>query len=202
MMITLSKKPSVRVLHSYTSKPMTNNKQNPWVQKTNSTVAGRNVYQTDSGKNVLYNKRTKTGYVIREKDEKSFRIYHNRYAMAIAVFMLFYSLFPNLLYTSIISVGFAVVLEIRYRRSFLPNLVKIENFKPRKQITLVEGIAQTHDKKKCITLTILYLALGILMVLNGYQSHHTNLFLVIDYTMLAFTLYMAIIYIKAISKMD
>lgn len=179
----------------------TTNQQNPWQQKSNSTVAGRNIYQSDTGKNVLYNKKTKTGYVIREKDEKAFRLYHNRYAITVAVFMLCYGFIPNVVYTAIIAIGFAIVLEIKYRKNFLPSLPRIENFKPRNQISLVDGIANTHEKKRCVLLMVLYLALGILMVVNGYQTNHSTTLLVMDYLICGFTTYMAIIYILAIKKM-
>lgn len=169
--------------------------------KVNYIIAGRNIYQNDKGQNVLFDSHSKTGYIIQPKDESSFRLYHNRYILVAAILMLGISF--NIDWKLILgfSIAMMIILEWRYRKNFLPSLVKVENFKATNKKTMVDALAEQNDKARCAFLAVLYLAFGILMVVNGFQIHAGTFILAGDFIVLAYTIYQAFTMIQAIRKM-
>lgn len=171
-------------------------------KKDGVVVGGRNIYKNKVGQTILYDKRTGNGYIIAPKNEGMLNFYNNRFAITIAIFMLSINFLGDLKVIAIVCAIFAGVSEYKYRKKFLPSLTRIANYKPQNKVTLVDALADTNNKPRCILLTVLYLSLGILMVINGYQIESSAWMLALDYAVLAFTIYMAITYIRAIAKMN
>lgn len=179
-------------------------KQSIWanVNKKGSVVSGRNVYVDRKGQRILYVPSRRCGYIVREKDENGFVLYHNRLAIVIAVFMIGLSFNLNWMTIGLISIVFYCLLEWRYRSHYLPSMTCITNFKPEQQHTRIESLVEEHNLPRTILLAVLYLALGILMVINGYQMKAQLWMLIGDYGVLAFCIYFSSQYFIAAWRMS
>ena len=82
-------------------------------------VSGRNIYIDDKGQAVLYDKKTKIGDVIKESDAESYRLYQNRIAISIAVFMLLTSFLNDWKLPLIAGVILAGILAVASLFGFL-----------------------------------------------------------------------------------
>ncbi len=178
---------------------MSNTKQS--VNNKGSAVSGHNIYQDKHGQNILYVPSSKCGYIIKEKDTSGFTLYHNRLAIVIAVVMLGLSFNADWRLMILIGVVFYALLEWRFRSNYLPSLTCITNFKPEKKRTRIQSLIEENNPLRTIALAAAYLALGILMVVNGYQIGASMWMLVCDYVVLAFCVYMFAQYLIAFFKM-
>ncbi|NCB33428.1 MAG: hypothetical protein EOM64_06045 [Erysipelotrichia bacterium] len=177
---------------------MSNYKQS--ANSRRAAVSGHNIYQDKHGQNILYVPSTKCGYVIREKDTGGFSLYHNRLPIAIAVVMLGLSFNVDWRLMLLIGIVFYALLEWRFRASFLPSLTCITNFKPEKKRSRIQSLIEESNSMRTLSLAAAYLALGILMVINGYQIGASAWMLVCDYIVLVFCVYMFAQYIYAFFK--
>ena len=98
--------------------------------KKADVIAGRNVYINEKGQHILYDKATSRGYIIPESQSGSFVLYHNRIALAIAVGMLLAAFMNTWQMPLVIAVIFYALLELRYRRNWLPSLAHKEHYRP------------------------------------------------------------------------
>lgn len=164
-------------------------------------IAGRNIYIDDKGQTIMYISRTKTGYILKEKDAKNFSLYHNRIALGIAVAMLLMSLTSD--WRISIIAGFVLfgVLQYRFVKSWLPTLPQIPNFKPKQKKSFIEGLIETNNKGRCALLAVLYALLGILLVVNGIIIKSDIVVIIFEVATMLACLYMSAQYIIAISKM-
>ena len=164
-------------------------------------IAGRNIYIDDKGQTIMYISRTKTGYILKEKDAKNFSLYHNRIALGIAVAMLLMSLTGD--WRISIIAGFVLfgVLQYRFVKSWLPTLPQIPNFKPKQKKSFMEGLVETNNKGRCALLAVLYALLGILLVVNGIIIKSDIIVIIFEVATMLACLYMSAQYIIAISKM-
>jgi hypothetical protein len=144
---------------------------------------------------------SKCGYIIKPKDENGFALYHNRIAIVIAVVMIGLSFNADWRLMILIGVVFYALLEWRYRSNYLPSLTCITNFKPEKKRTRIQCLVDDHNPLRSTSLAIAYMALGILMVINGYQIGANVWMLACDYVVLVFCVYMSLQYIIALFKM-
>lgn len=164
-------------------------------------IAGGNIYIDDKGQTIMYISRTKTGYILKEKDAKNFSLYHNRIALGIAVAMLLMSLTSD--WRISIIAGFVLfgVLQYRFVKSWLPTLPQIPNFKPKQKKSFIEGLIETNNKGRCALLAVLYALLGILLVVNGIIIKSDIVVIIFEVATMLACLYMSAQYIIAISKM-
>ena len=164
-------------------------------------IAGGNIYIDDKGQTIMYISRTKTGYILKEKDAKNFNLYHNRIALGIAVAMLLMSLTSD--WRISIIAGFVLfgVLQYRFVKSWLPTLPQIPNFKPKQKKSFIEGLVETNNKGRCALLAVLYALLGILLVVNGIIIKSDIVVIIFEVATMLACLYMSAQYIIAISKM-
>ena len=164
-------------------------------------IAGGNIYIDDKGQTIMYISRTKTGYILKEKDAKNFSLYHNRIPLGIAVAMLLMSLTSD--WRISIIAGFVLfgVLQYRFVKSWLPTLPQIPNFKPKQKKSFIEGLIETNNKGRCALLAVLYALLGILLVVNGIIIKSDIIVIIFEVATMLACLYMSAQYIIAISKM-
>lgn len=148
--------------------------------KKKNNISGRNIYQDEKGRNILYNKNTGIGYLIQEKDERAYSMYKNRFVIVLIGVILAL----NFLAPPAICVGGGVitagVLEFRYRKIFLPTLVQITNFKPYKNITLIEQMVTSGDKNKVLLYGILFILFAVLLIFNGIEMKLSNLLMILN----------------------
>lgn len=163
-------------------------------------VGGWNVYLSKDNQTIMYDSFSKNGYVILDKDTNNFTLYHNRLALSIALAMILISFMNDWKWPLLAGVVFYAVLEIRYRKFWLPTLVCIPNFKPKQKRGFIDGLVKANNPSRFILLAILYLTFGILMVVNGYQMNSSVTILVCDYAVLAACIYLAVCYVIAIVR--
>ncbi len=132
-------------------------------------ISGRHVYQDDKNRNVLYIKQHNCGYLIQEKDEKKFQLYKNRYLYVLVGFILTANFLIDIRIGIVLGLLAIGILEFQYRRKFLPSLAQITNFKPYKKVSFIGKIQQSYSKDKILLLAFLYVALGVLLILNAIQ---------------------------------
>ena len=170
--------------------------------KKADVIAGRNVYINEKGQHILYDKATSRGYIIPESQSGSFVLYHNRIALAIAVGMLLAAFMNTWQMPLVIAVIFYALLELRYRRNWLPSLAHKEHYRPEHPYSLQEALIKGKNQPRCILLMFLYLAFGILLVVNEYQMEAGTALIIGSWAVLAVCVYMAANYLIAVLKMN
>lgn len=169
--------------------------------KKSSIVSGRNIYQDEKGRNILYNKNTGIGYLIQAKDEKSFSLYKNRYLYVIIGIILAVNFLANLWVCLGVGALFAIFLEYRYRAKFIPSLVQITNFKPYENLTFIDQMVKNGNPNKILLSGILYIAFAILLVINGLQMELSNILMIANIALACGALVFSGIHFIAYAKM-
>jgi len=170
------------------------------MSKNQKIISGKNIYKDDKGRDVLYIKSKKIGYVIQEKDQKGYTLYSNRYLIAIIAGILAANFDIPIIYCIIATIAIAVFLEIRFRTSFLPTLVQLTNFIPTENISTLDALIQEKDKTRTLTLAILYILFAVLIVLNGIQLKVSPLIMAGNIIIAISALYMGIMNFIAFTK--
>jgi hypothetical protein len=160
-------------------------------------IAGRNIYVDRKNRHILYDKRTETGYIIREKDQGKFSLFHNRISISLAAGLLVGILLEDWKFPLALGLGLFLLLEVLYRRRWLPSLPRIEHYKPDQPFRLQTALVQEGQKGRCLLLFFLYLAMGILFVINEYSMQASLPLLIAAWALLAGCLYMAVQYLRA-----
>lgn len=133
-------------------------------------VSGRHIYQDHLGRTAYYDKSSKLAYLIQEKDAKAYRLYSNRYLIALLIPILGINFaFPPLIGIGV-GIAVALLLEYRFRRHFLPNLSVAKKFKLEKRQTVLEGLIHQENPKKTLSLAIAYVLFAILLFINGLMT--------------------------------
>lgn len=172
------------------------------MSKNKRSISGRNLYQDDKGRNILFNRLDGSGYLIKEKDEKNFHLYSNRYILVAAGVILSMNFIVDLKFSLLIGGIILIALEFMYRTKFLPSLTKIFNFKPYTQVTLVDQLVQKGNKSKVLMTAIAYPVLSVLIVLNGYQLKMNNWMMAINIIIAIVALYISSMYWRAYFKLN
>ena len=146
----------------------------------NSThIAGRNIYINSKNQTIIYDRFTKTGYALRERDKNKLVIYQNRYLITLLVFML--GILMGMKWTTMLGIGAlcAILLEYSYRMIFLKSQILMKKFVPGKPKTLPDAIAETATKKTALTHGCMIILLGVLLVYNSFTSQQSSTPLII-----------------------
>lgn len=163
-------------------------------------IHGINVFQDDRGRNFIYNKRTKTAYLIQEKDENAYKFYSNRYVIAIFLFVLFMNFIKNIYLLLGIATILVISLEIAYRTKFLANLTQMQNVKNMNKISRVEALVKLNDKKRCLLFGLLYLLFGVMIIVNGIDQKHSPILMIGNIIIAIGASYLGIINFIAFTK--
>lgn len=163
--------------------------------KADNSLRGRNIYIDKKKRTIYYNKRTHKGYVISPGSERTFQVWSSRLALAVilAIFVEFFFL-KGMWYVSIgLGVLTYVFLEYKYQK-LLNSFPMIQEFDTDTAIP-TEKTEITQTKPKLAIKAVLYVALGILLILNIYVSENVGdqiALVVISYAAAAVAFYIAI----------
>lgn len=165
-------------------------------------VAGRNIYKLENGQFVLYDRLSKKAYIVKDKHANQLNYYMNRFIVALVLGILIATFNVNILIcigAGIIALG---VSEYKYRK-FLSSLTQLPNFDIKKyqRVSRIDGIVKEGNKLRAVVLALLYIALAILIVLNGILQNHTTYLLVVEGIISVVALYFGITNIIAIFRM-
>ncbi|NLC96130.1 MAG: hypothetical protein GX675_00955 [Erysipelotrichaceae bacterium] len=163
-------------------------------------IAGKNIYKDNKNRDVLYVKSKKNGYIIQEKDQSSYTLYSNRFYISIIAGILAANFNIPLIYCIIASIILAVFLQYRYQTHFLPSLVVISNFKPANKVSTLDAMVAEKDKKRNLTLALLYVLFGVLIVINGIQMKVSYLILFGNILICIAAIYMGIMNFIAFTR--
>lgn len=135
-------------------------------------ISGRHIYQDHLGRTAYYDSRSKLAYLIQEKDAKTYRLYSNRYLIALLIPILGFNFaFPPLIGIAL-GIGVALLLEFRFRKHFLPNLSIVKKFKLEKRQTVLEGLIHQGHPKRNLSLGLAYALFAVLLFINGLMMTH------------------------------
>ena len=139
------------------------NKQN---NKNTPALSGRNIFKDKHGQTIYFNKKTRVGYVIPEKDFSKFQILQMRYVLALVVAVLLYSMTHiNYWLTGFVLVAVAVGMELTLRFKVLPSYTQYQNFQPEKGESQFDLMIK-EGRNKLLLRTCLLILLSILLIVN------------------------------------
>lgn len=171
--------------------------------KDDNSLRGKNIYVDKKKRTIYYNKRSQKGYVITPGSEKSFQVWSSRFILAVicAVFLELFFFNGNWVLSIAIGVGAFAFLEYKYRK-LLNSFPMIQNFdtstaKPTEEADI------SNAESQLVLKAVLYLALGILLIVNIYVSKDVGdniTMVVVSYAASAFAFYMSIKFLLLILK--
>lgn len=144
------------------------NKKQAYNRNNNNkpAISGRNIYKDKHGQTIYFNKRTRVGYVIPEKDFSKFQILQMRYILALVVAVLLYSMTKvNYWLIGIVLVAVAVGMELTLRFKVLPSYTQYQNFQPEKGESQLDLMIK-EGRNKLLLRTCLLILLSILLIVN------------------------------------
>lgn len=144
------------------NKKQGNNKNN----NNTPALSGHNIYKDKHGQTIYFNKRTRVGYVIPEKDFSKFQILQMRYVFALVVAVLLYSMTHiNYWLTAFVLIAVAVGMELTLRFKVLPSYTQYQNFQPEKGESQLDLMVK-EGRNKLLLRTCLLILLSILLIVN------------------------------------
>lgn len=144
------------------NKKQVNNKNN----NNTPALSGRNIYKDKHGQTIYFNKKTRVGYVIPEKDFSKFQILQMRYVLALVVAVLLYSMTQiNYWLAGFVLVAVAVGMELTLRFKVLPSYTQYQNFQPEKGESHLDLMVK-EGRNKLLLRTCLLILLSILLIVN------------------------------------
>lgn len=141
--------------------------------------AGLFISINDKGQYIYSDPFIKGGYLIGKNNYQKYRTYALRYVIGIVIAILFSSfikLFPALI------VGACTIIagEILFRVKFLKkSCIYIEDYEKDAGRNIIKKVTEPTSKPKQIIKSILFVALGVLLVINAYEQNFTGTLLII-----------------------
>jgi len=166
-----------------------------------SFLISKNIYRDSLNRLVLWNSRKKKAYLITKDDETKLSFYQYRILLAIALFIVLSVFGMQMVYAGMIAAAAFIVLQIMYMR-FLTTLSPVKKFVPGIQKKLTVRMAEGFSRQKLIVRSLVFFAVGILVVVNGIYSHFEAAAMVIDYVILAGCIVIGILNLIASSQAE
>ena len=161
-------------------------------------LRGNNIYVDDLGRNVYFDKLSKEAYLIQDKDIKSFSFYSNRFILVVGSIIVFSAFLESIVVCISIATFLLIVLEIIFRKKYLPSLIKLDNFKTIKKMSYVDQEVQTNSRNKTLTKVGLFILLTVLLGLNAYEKEFSGVELIVNYAFMIFAVFLAGLNVKAL----
>lgn len=166
-----------------------------------SKVSGINVFEDEKGRPYYVDRFTKRAYLLKDV-ERTYKFYSMRFFLGLMIAIIAYSFDIAMIYCILLGLAGYLFMEYRFR-VFLSRLTKSENFKPKQKPGRVESEMQT-DMQKVVIKFLLFIALGVLLIINAQQQNFTGFIQYANYAFVIFAFVMAVfegyIVIKKLSK--
>lgn len=138
-------------------------------------VTGFNIYKDKKNRDVYYDWLTKEAYMITKYEIKKLNFYQKRFIIPVIIFSLVYTIDVFKLKFGIMGAGAAALLsficmEYLFRFRFLKSMIVVPNFVPDKKEGYVYQLANSAPLSNLIVKGLLYITLGVLLVVFGYQE--------------------------------
>ena len=160
---------------------------------------GINIYRTKKGQFVYYDRFRKNGYIISPERERQYRIYANRLLFVVLAVILAGNFFLSWKNSCIAGVILYIFLEVLFRFRFLPTCTTLPNFVPEKRESLVLQMSRV-PRNKLITKILLFIALGVLLILNAGEQNYTGWVLWLSYGFSVAAFFMSALNVAALLR--
>lgn len=165
---------------------------------------GSNLYKDSKGRMIYYYPLTKQACYIPKFDYRKFNLYQSRYLISVAAFMVLVTILQEWFHTPfwiplVISGALAVILEIRFQK-FLKSMQPVKKFDKEKLTPTVSMTMDSEARTKTLIKIVLLVLLGILIVINAYQSHYSQMLVIFCYLAMAFCLWQALLYVRLLIR--
>lgn len=142
----------------------------------NIKISGFNIYKDKKHRDIYYDVFTKNGYIITKYEINKLNFYQKRFVIPVIIFALTYSvdifgLSFGIVGASAASILSYVCLEFFFRFRLLNSMSVIPNFVPDKQEDYFHQLANKAPLSNLIIKGLLYIALGVLLVIFGFQEN-------------------------------
>lgn len=139
------------------------------------------ITKTEKGQYVYSDPLIKGGYVISKKDYQKYRTYALRYVIGIIIIILL-STFIDIVPSLLVGLITIIVGEILFRVKFLKKTCTfMEDFKKDSKETIINNLSKNSPFWKQILKIILFIAFGILLILNAYDQQFEGIILIINW---------------------
>lgn len=155
----------------------------------NSKVSGINVFEDDKGRPYYVDRFTKTAYLLKDV-ENTYKFYSMRFFLGLMIGIIAYSFHLSTTVCILLGVAGYVFMEFRFR-VFLGRLTQNKNFKPKQKPGRIESEMQT-DMQKVVIKLLLFIALGVLLIINAQQQNFKGFIQYANYVFVIFAFGMAI----------
>ena len=151
------------------------------IKNENPQVRGINVYVDEKLRTIYYHPFTKKAVYVPAFENKKFNIYQKRYLLAACAFILLTTILADWFEVPayvpvLITIALIAATEFKFNQ-FINSLQPVKHFNKEKCFGFYDALAK-EDKNKMIARIIAYVALGVVMVINAYESHFTMVSLV------------------------
>lgn len=164
-------------------------------QNDASTLSGLHIHEDEKGRKIYYQPRKMIGYVIKDENVRSYHTYENRYIAALSAGVIVYVLAKDwnipIWVPFVLAFGVWAVLEYRFRRIFLANLIQLHNFVPKENTPFLAGKAK-QDLWRILSKIVLYPLFGILLLILLQQRQADDLEMMLGYCILALSVGMGV----------
>lgn len=156
---------------------------------------GRNLYLDRKNRMIYVSPLLKEALYLPKYDYRKFNRYKSRFLVPVAAFMVLATTMSSWFSMPVwVSVVLALLIfagmEFSFYR-FLRTLTVVKNFEKDKAVSTVDTVISSDMRTKCWLKIILYVLLGVLLVINGYQQHYDLWVLVCCWLAMAYCLYTA-----------
>ena len=160
---------------------------------------GMNIYRNKKGQVIYYDRFRKNGYIISPEKEKQYRIYSNRLLFAVLAVILIGNFFLSWRNSFFVGVILYILLEVIFRFRYLPSCTSVPGFVPEKRESLVLQLSRI-PRNKIITKILLFIALGVLLILNAAEQNYTDWGLWLSYGFSVASFFMSALNVAALLR--
>lgn len=166
-------------------------------------IYGFNIYEDEKGRIIYNDILTKNAVYIPTFDYKQFTFYKYRYILTVSTFIVLQTLLVdmfelNALIPFVITILVWLTMEYKFRK-FLKEKQPVKHF-DKTQCKGYFDVLNSQDTSKMFLKAILYVALGVLLVLNAYQKAYAGFVLLFCWGIAVVCIFYAVLQVVAYSK--
>ena len=167
-----------------------------------NSIYGLNIYEDKKGRIIYKDFLMKNAVYIPTFDFKMFSFYRYRYIIGVSSFIVLQTLFilfhASVLLSNILTIFIFVFLEYKFR-VFLKDKQKVKKFNKSEYIGYID-VLNKQDPTKMLLKAVLYIALGILILYNGYDKSYVGVSLAFCWLIMIVCVFYGLIQFYAFSK--
>lgn len=173
------------------------------IQQEITPPVGFNIYQDKKKRTIYKHPFLKKAVYIPIYDFKTFDLYRKRYILVISVFVVLFTLLSDWFgipwwVTIFISLLIWIFMEFKFYK-FLQNEQPVKHFTPKEYSGYYDNF-EMQGTNKVLLKTVLYVAIGVLIVYNSYYSGYTGMYTLASWAVLGVCLVYAVFQLLVLLK--